>query len=426
MSPCASSARPTLQSIFSQHRRGFEQERGAGLSPHQWLALRKITACRTPVLGGKVHACADCGCEHELYHSCNHRLCPQCGAQDAHEWCEQRHADLLPGVDYFMLTPTLPGSLRNECRKEERLWLDAFFASTSSAIMDLMAEAKDLGGQAGFFGALQTWKRDLGYHPHIHYVVPGGVLKEEQRKVPGQRKRQLHRRWKHVRSGPKGPYLLNAFALKSAIRMRMEQAIKEQRPDLYARIPPSVWHQSWRVDIRHVGSGREVIRYLARYVTKSAISNQQLISSDAKRVTYSYTPNDSKSSVRKTLPAHEFMAEVLQHALPEGFKRIRYYGWMHPAARKRLEHVKLLVGKPLVYEQQPAEPQESKPAQRCRKCRGENISIERDIPPLSKFMRGIWEQITFGPELQATQAANPHQNGSRAPPTTAKKAQPTR
>jgi hypothetical protein len=94
--------------------------------------------------------------------------------------------------------------------------------------------------------------------------------------------------------------------------------------------------------------------------------------------------------------------------------------------KKRLEQVKLLVGKPLVYEQQPAEPQESKPAQRCRKCRGENISIERDIPPLSKFMRGIWEQITFGPEHRATQAANPHQNGSRAPPTIAMKAQPTR
>jgi hypothetical protein len=353
-----------------------------------------------------------------------------------------------------MLTPTLPGSLRHECRKEERLWLDAFFASTSNAIMDLMAEAKDLGGQAGFFGALQTWKRDLGYHPQVdsvassgsltptglpvgslsrcyrrssaHYVVPGGVLKEDKRKVPGQRKRQLHRRWQHVRSGPKGPYLLNAFALQSAIRMRMEQAIKEQHPDLYARIPRSVWHQSWRVDIRHVGSGREVIRYLARYVTKSAISNQQLISSDAKRVTYSYTPNSEKRSRPKTLPAHEFMQRVLQHALPGGFKRIRYYGWMHPAAKKRLEHVKLLVGKPLVYEQQPAEPKESKPAQRCRKCRGENISIERDIPPLSKFMRGIWEEITFGPELRATQAANPHQNGSRAPPTIAKKAQPTR
>ena len=279
MSQSRPSARPTLQTIFSQHRRTFEQARGDSLSPHQWLALRKITACRTPLLGGRVHACADCGCTHEVWHSCNHRLCPQCGANEAHEWCERQNENLLPGVAYFMVTCTLPFSLRGYCQDDERTWYDWLFQASSSALMDLMAESKDLGGQAGFFGVLQTWKRDLGYHPHIHYVVPGGVLLEEKRKCPGSRELELHRKWKPVRSGPSGPYLLNAYALQIAVRRRMEKAVREAHPELSARIPRSVWREAWRVDIRHVGSGQEVIRYLARYVTKSAISNTQLIRS---------------------------------------------------------------------------------------------------------------------------------------------------
>jgi len=418
----ASTARPTLQKIFSQHRRTFEQEHGAGLSPQQWLALRKITACRTPVLGGNEHVCADCGCTHELYHSCNHRLCPQCGANEAHEWCEQKSADLLPGVDYFMVTPTLPGSLRAECRRSERQWYDWFFAATSNALMDMLADNKDgLGGQAGFFGVLQTWRRDLDYHPHIHYIVPGGVLIEERHKEPGQRKKSLHRRWKPCLTGSKGPYLVNAIALQTAVRKRMEQLVKEQAPALYARIPRNVWRQSWRIDIRHVGSGKEVTRYLARYVTKSAIANNQLQDCNNERVTHSYTPGGQKRSRRKTLPAHQFMKRVLQHALPEGFKRIRYFGWLHPSAKNRLEHVKLLVGKPLVYEQKsPAK--ESAPNKiklQCKQCKGDRFEPPTKIAPLSTTRRTLWELTTFGapPPPPKLTSISIRKNGSRAPPT---------
>lgn len=418
----ASTARPTLQSIFSQHRRLFEREHGAGLSPQQWLALRKITACRTPVLGGKAHACADCGCVHELYHSCNHRLCPQCGGRQAHEWCERQCEHLLPGVDYFMVTFTLPGSLRGECRGDERTWYDRFFACSSNALMELMADDKSLGGAAGFFGVLQTWRRDLGYHLHIHYIVPGGVLVEEKRSVHGQRKRELHRRWRPCRRGPGGPYLLNACALQIAMRKRMERSVKERQPELHARLPRSLWRQSWRIDMKHVGSGREVIRYLARYVSKSAISNPQLIHSTGERVSYSHTPGGSKHSKRKTLEAHDFMKQVLQHALPEGFKRIRYYGWQHPAAKQRLEHIKLLVGKPLIYQQkqdQAPEPKSRKTQLKCRKCQGEQFQPARDIPPLNAASRHLWELIVYGPAQlgKAPQAGmNPRHNGSRAPP----------
>ena len=418
-----------MQTIFSQHLRTFEQERGEGLSPHEWLALRKITACRTPLLGGHLHACVDCGCEHEIWHSCNHRLCPQCGAHEAHEWCERQSENLLPDVAYFMVTCTLPATLREYSRRDERTWYDWLFHASSSALMELMADDKDLGGQAGFFGVLQTWKRDLGYHPHIHYVVPGGVLEEEKCAVPGSQKLELHRKWKHVRSGPSGPYLLNAYAVQKAIRMRMEKAVREAQPELYASIPRSVWREAWRVDIRHVGSGQEVIRYLARYVTKSAISNAQLISSDATSVTYTFTPNGGKRSQYKTLGAHEFMAQVLQHALPQGFKRIRYFGWQHPSAKKRLEQVKLLVGKPLVYKQQSSTQEQDEPdaastalwQPRCRQCQGERFAPREPIPPLTPLKRRFYEIEHFGPSPPPKRAKRlhyirPNQLGGRAPP----------
>lgn len=391
------------------------------MPPQQWTALRKITECRTPALGGKVHACADCGHEHKHYHSCNHRLCPQCGALEAHEWCERQSEHLLPDVTYFMVTPTLPGVLRPFAKSDEKRWYDWFFEATSSAMSDLMADPKgEHGGQAGFFGVLQTWRRDLGYHPHIHYIVPSGVLIEEARKVPGQRKRQMHRRWK---PGPfrksSGPYLLNAYALQRAIRIRMEALVKKHAPEVYAKISWKVWReQSWRCDVKPVGSGLRAVRYLARYVSKSAISNPQLRSHYGGRVTYSYTPNDGNNrSKQRTVEAHEFMREVLQHALPKGFKRVRYFGWQHPSAKTRGEHVKLLLGKPLNYQQKSTEPKATKLS--CRACQSQRVKPTRELTPLRGLLKELWIWQQFGETrrvLIKTEEGSPKQHGSRAPP----------
>jgi hypothetical protein len=391
------------------------------MSPHAKAALRQITQCRTPALGGKLHACVDCGHEHPQYHSCNHRLCPQCGGQQAHEWCEKQSAALLPDTTYFMVTPTLPGSLRPYARRDEKRWYDWFFAATSSAISDLMADPKgEHGGQAGFFGILQTWTRELHYHPHIHYIIPNGVLVESKRKVPGQRRKVTHREWKPGPQRPSGPYLLNAYALQKAIRIRMEALVKKEDPALHASLPRKVWRESWRCDVRAVGSGLSAVRYLARYVTKSAISNDQLRSHKQGRVTYSYTPNDGqKQSKLKTLSAHDFISSVLQHTLPKGFKRVRHFGWLHPSAKKRLDHVKLLCGKDLVYQQKDAQPVAEAKSHRCRKCQSPRVEIRQELKPLKGILKDHWERQTFGEVIQAgseDEEGSVSINGSRAPP----------
>jgi predicted Zn-ribbon and HTH transcriptional regulator len=410
-----------LQSIFSTHRRSYEAAQGERLSPHARLALRKITECRTPALGGQGYVCAECGHEHYYYHSCNHRLCPQCGGHEAHVWCEAQSAALLPEVTYFMVTPTLPGSLRKHARCDEKRWYDWFFEATSSAISDLMADAKgEHGGQAGFFGILQTWTRDLRYHLHIHYIVPSGVLMETKQKVPGQRKKVTHRQWKPGPQRNSGTYLLNAYALQKAIRRRMEQIVKRDDPALYATLPRSVWRESWRCDVKAVGSGLSAVRYLARYVTKSALSNQQLHSHRDGRVTYSYTPNDGKKQSKlKTLEAHEFMSSVLIHALPKGFKRVRHFGWLHPSAQKRLEHVKLLCGKTMMYQQKGTEPEQIKEPLRCRKCRSERVEVSEPLLPLKGIVKACWEREAFGEAVDASsegEEGSASINGSRAPP----------
>lgn len=327
--------------------------------------------------------------------------------------------NLLPGVPYFIVTFTLPGSLREYSRKEELYWYDLFFEASSNALMELMAEEKNLGGEGGFFGVLQTWCRDLTYHPHIHYIVPGGALVTRTKKIKGQRKLQRTTHWKKAKNGTKGPYLINAYEAQAAVRMRMQEAVKSERPELYETISGKVWWESWRVDFQHAGNGEAVLKYLARYITKSAISNPQIRRVEEDRVTFSYTPNGGHHCEYKELTAHDFMSRVLQHALPKGFKRVRYFGWLHPAAKKRLAMVKLLIGKPMVYKQRnEAQPPQPSGRMKCKQCQSTNLKAGEKIPALRSLVKHCWERATFGPSQisDSLLAAGVRAHGSRAPP----------
>jgi hypothetical protein len=171
------------------------------------------------------------------------------------------------------------------------------------------------------------------------------------------------------------------------------------------------------------------VRYLARYVTKSALSNEQLHSHRDGRVTYSYTPNDgTKQSKLKTLEAHEFMSSVLQHALPKGFKRVRHFGWLHPSAKKRFEQVKLLCGRDLVHQQKGAQLQPIKAPMRYRKCRSQRVEVTQQIMPLKGIAKACWErEALMQPEHASpkAKAGSASINGSRAPPQRTRRKQPT-
>ena len=153
---------------------GYAAKFGRLIPSEQRAAVRAMLRCRTPALGGQVYRCA-CGGTHYAYHSCNHRACPKCGWDDNTDWLERQQARLLP-VPYFLATFTVPAELREPIRAAMKAWYGALLKESAGALQDLAAQPKHLGAQLGLSAVLQTWTRDLRYHPHVHVLVPGGGL----------------------------------------------------------------------------------------------------------------------------------------------------------------------------------------------------------------------------------------------------------
>lgn len=293
------------------------------LSVARRRALDAIRACRTPALGGRVYRCAQCERTDFAYHSCHHRACPRCGGGRTAAWTRRQRERLLP-VPYFMVTFTLPEPLRAVFAAEPKLMIDAMFVESARALQTIAGQPRHLGAQLGLSGVLHTWGRQLQLHPHIHFIVPGGGLRADARK------------WRKTRQPD---WLLPARPVAAAFRNGLEAALRAALPSWHAQVPASCWRQPWVVDIQHVGTGEAAIKYLARYVQRTAISDERIVELGDQQVRFGY--RDSATGERKvcTLEADEFMRRYLQHVLPPGIHRVRYFGWEHPAAHRRRRQV---------------------------------------------------------------------------------------
>lgn len=283
------------------------------------------------------------GCERTdfAYHSCHHRACPRCGGNRTAAWTAKQQARLLP-VPYFLVTFTVPRQLRFAfAARPERLHA-LLFERSAAALQTVAGNPRHLGGELGMTGVLHTWGRQLQHHPHVHYIVPGGALSADRKK------------WRPARAG--GTWLLPAAALAAAFRRGFEQALREAAPDLHAQIGEAVWREGWWVHTQPAGSGQNVVRYLARYVGRTAISDERIVSADDRAVTFHYTDTATRQRRECTLGAHEFMRRYLQHVLPAGQHRVRYFGWLHPAAKARRTIVETLLSVAIVVREKPDAP----------------------------------------------------------------------
>jgi hypothetical protein len=302
------------------------------LPPAQRRALLAITRCRTPALGGHVYRCTSCREPDFAYHSCHHRACPRCGAARTAEWTAKQEARLLP-VPYFLVTFTLPAELRPTVQRDPALLYDLLFRESAAALQQVAAVPRQLGAELGFVGVLHTWGRQLQQHPHVHFVVPGGGLRAEGPT------------WIPARQPD---WLLPVAKLAAVFRRRMEEALRASAPALHATVPAGTWRGRWIVHSQPAGSGANVVRYLARYVGRTAISDERIVAADDARVTFRYTDSATQEKKTCTLAADEFMRRYLQHVLPPGQHRVRYFGWMHPAAKRRRLLVETLLAKVIV------------------------------------------------------------------------------
>jgi hypothetical protein len=229
---------------------------------------------------------------------------------------------LLP-VNYLLVTFTVPEGLRRWIRSHPRLDYDLLLAASSQALQDLAQNPKRLGATLDLLGVLHTWTRTLEYHPHVHYLVPGGGLSRDQRQ------------WVETRP----QFLLPVKALSDRCRTLFRQALQKQMPEALANLAPKVWQQRWVVHSAPTSSGQNALRYLSRYVFKTATGNRPLQLLPNRRLRWPFRHSGTGAWRHIELEPFEFIRRFLQHVLPPHFHRVRRFGWLHPAGRAKLKRV---------------------------------------------------------------------------------------
>jgi hypothetical protein len=321
---------PTVLGALRQFLPDFLKAAPA-LSADQQRALWAITHCRTEALGGRAFACTDsnCGHVHFAWHSCNHKACPQCGRAATVRWVQRELAKLVQ-APYFLVTFTLPAQLRGcffgPYAKEA---FDLFFTAVSRALSEKLATDKGLRAVVGGFTAvLHTWNQQMGFHPHIHCLVPGAGLDERGRLV-----------------GVKKPnFLVYLPHLQSAFRQHLGQLLREHE----WQVDPEVWGKDWGVHIQPAGNGACALKYLGAYVARTAIGDRRIVHVTEQSVSFRWKNRAADNRLETlTLPGVEFVRRYLRHVLPRGLHSIRYYGFCHPAAKASRLRVQLHSGQPV-------------------------------------------------------------------------------
>lgn len=313
-----------LDELFAQ----FRGELGP-LTPDQAKVINSIVACRTSQLGGHVDACDSCGHQRISYNSCRNRHCPKCQFLAKEKWIEKCSRDLLP-CPYFHVVFTLPAELKPLALRNKKIFFNLMFKAASATLKEVAANPKNFGADIGFIGVLHTWTQDLTFHPHIHFLVPGGGL------VPGGTE------WKEAR----GSFFLSVRILSKVFRGKLLSLLeKKQRnfdyPDRirelsceknFKSLLVTCSRKEWVVYSKKPFAGpKQVIRYLGKYTHRIAISNYRIIKLEDGMVHFRCRArkedavNKKKGRIVK-LAATEFLKRFLLHVVPRGYTRIRHFG----------------------------------------------------------------------------------------------------
>lgn len=316
---------PELADVVRRHGERYLENHGSAMLPSHRRALRDILACRTPAMGGHVLECERCGKRHHVYHSCKNRSCPKCQAQDTRAWIDKRQGELL-NTTYFHVVFTVPHQLHEIARANQSVFYGALMSVAARALEKLCADPRYLAGQIGLLAVLHTWTRTLVYHPHVHCLVPGLAVSPEG----------------HVIFAKSPNFLVPVRALSLLMRAMLIEELERLVPGI--KIPRQARRSKWVVYAKPAVQGSaSVLRYLARYVHRSAITNSRILAVDSHNVCFAYQDNRDYSRKTLTLSGQEFLRRYLQHVLPGGFHKVRYYGLWSPAKRHVLRRIQLIL-----------------------------------------------------------------------------------
>ena len=329
--------RPQLEvaEVFRRYGAAYRQQHAGSLSRGQRRVMSAIELCRTAALGGHLEECDCCGHQRPAYHSCRNRHCPKCQSLARAQWLEDRQAELLP-VEYFHVVFTVPEEIAALAYQNKEVVYGILFRATAETLRTLAADPQHLGAEIGFFAVLHSWGQNLLHHPHLHCVVPGGGLAPDGK------------RWIACRPG----FFLPVNVLSCLFRrlfLDYLQATFEQGqrhffsslerlrdPHAFAHYLAPLRQIDWVVHAKPpFGGPEQVLNYLGRYTHRVAISNNRLLDIEDGKITFrwkDYRHNDRPRVM--TLEADEFIRRFLLHVLPDGFQRIRHYGFLAHRYRK--------------------------------------------------------------------------------------------
>jgi len=343
--------------LIKEYRAKLEAKHGRRMSyPHRRL-LDDIVRCRTPEAGEMIILCPDCSQVLRASPSCGHRNCPSCQNYETKSWIDRQREKLLPVV-YFLVTFTVPFCLRAVAKNYEREFYAAMFEESVNVLRWFGAMEKVLGGDIGMTGVLHTNSRKLDYHPHIHFLVPGGAIDAKKRF------------WKQKGAN----FLARGTALATAFRKRLLRRLAKKGWE----IPPKARCGKWVVNCKRAGSGEPALVYLSRYLYRGVISEKHIIENRDGKVTFRYKNSRTKNWEKRTLSGEDFLWLVIQHVLPRGFRRVRDFGFLHGNAKKTLRLIQLLLS---VHIQQ-SEPK-ARPTFLCPRCQKKMVIIAVRRPVLN-------------------------------------------
>ncbi|MCP4154626.1 MAG: transposase, partial [bacterium] len=303
-----------------------------------------------------------CGYEHTFFHSCCNRSCPKCHSGRTHKWLEKNSPKLLP-VNYFHVVFTLPSELHSIVRDNQQVLYGCIFKAASYALFKLLAEPRFAGGIPGMISVLHTWSNDINFHPHVHFLIPAVVISKDKTK------------WLPI----KKKFLVPMKALSEIYRARYMKIAREALPKI--KFPQSVWKTQWVVYPKFVDYGpQKVLEYLARYLYRVAITNNRIVAYKDGNVTFKYKDRKTDTWKMMTLSAEEFMRRFLQHVLPRGFHKVRFYGFMASQYKDTLQSLRLKLPQSKENATQKSDPSGPyKNFRRCPKCKIGTMEVTEHV-----------------------------------------------
>jgi len=326
--------------IFCEYEKAYRLKFAASTNSQQWRTMHAIKICRTAELGGHIDRCDLCGHEVISYNSCRNRHCPKCQSMEKAEWLKARTEELLP-VDYFHIVFTIPKTLNQITLQNKRVVYNILFKAAAKTLQTIATDSKHLGANIGFMVILHTWGQTLLFHPHLHCVIPGGGLSQDEN------------RWINCRKKFFLPVRVLSRLYRRLFVELLQKAFNQDRlkfcgkishlsdPELFAQFIKKCFKNEWIVHAKPpFGGAEKVLDYLGRYTHRIAISNNRLLKVKDGKVSFSWRNyRKGNKTQTMTLEAEEFIRRFLLHVLPSGFMRIRYFGFL--SNHHRREKLKL-------------------------------------------------------------------------------------